>query len=271
MDVTTADGWAVLDTEPLDAIIHAAAVTPGGFDTAPGRTIRVNLCGTIKALEYARRRMLRRLVSLSSSGVYGPMRSRRALLESSRVSPTTSYGLAKLSAESFVSLYRRAYGLDACSVRLAAPYGPWERPTSVRTRMSMIFRLAVAAVRGESLRVAGAGVARDWTYAADVAAGLAHLATVEALPSDLFNLSSGVRVTLREVVRVVRQVVPESRIEIVRRGKVDLALTREDGRAALDVSRLRSAGFRAMTPLEEGLRHYVGWLRGLGAFVLDGK
>ena len=118
----------------------------------------------------------------------------------------------------------------------------------------MIFRLAVAAVRGESLRVAGAGVARDWTYAADVAAGLAHLATVEALPSDLFNLSSGVRVTLREVVRVVRQVVPESRIEIVRRGKVDLALTREDERAALDVSRLRSAGFRAMTPLEEGLR-----------------
>jgi len=270
LDVTTEGGWALLDDEPIDTIIHGAAVTPGPSDEAPAQTARVNLWGTVAALEYARRRGCRRLVFVSSSAVYGAVRPSGSLKETRKVRPASSYALAKLCGEQYVGLYRNVYGLDACSVRLAAVYGPWERPTGARTTMSLIHRLATAAIRRRKILVSGLRVARDWTYVGDAAAGLAHLAVLPRLPFDLFNLSSGTLVSLGTIVRTIRHLVPRSAIVIeeARPNEADVVMGPSDYRAPLDVARLRSTGFRARTSLLTGLRVYVDWLKrngGLGA------
>ncbi len=268
LDVTSEGGWTLLDGEPVERVIHGAAVTPGGSDPEPARTARINLWGTIAGLEYARRRGCRRFVFISSSGVYGAARSRRPLKETRPLRPASAYAVAKICAEQFVSLYRERYELDACSVRLAVPYGPWERPTGSRARMSAVFRLATAAVRGQSIRLAGVKIACDWTYVEDVAAGLAHLAAATRLPYDIFNLSTGKPVTLERIARVIRRLVPGSMIDIASPGRADVAMGPADYRAPLDVTRLRAAGFAAKTSLDEGLRQYLNWLAGEGAFLL---
>ncbi|MGQ0569214.1 MAG: NAD-dependent epimerase/dehydratase family protein [Armatimonadota bacterium] len=268
LDVTEESGWGALDGEPVERIIHGAAVTPGGEDQAPGRTARVNLGGTIAGLDYARRRQCRRFVFISSSGVYGAVRSSKPLLETRVVSPNNSYALAKLCGERFVSLYRERYGLDACAVRLAAPYGPWERPTGARPRMSPVFRLATAALRGQALRVSGLTVARDWTYVEDVAAAIVHLATLSQVPFDLFNLSAGVPVSLAQIVQTVQRLHPAAAIRTSRANTADVVMSRGDSRTPLDISRLRSTGFVATTALEIGLTRYLDWLNHAGRFVL---
>ncbi|MGH2405375.1 MAG: NAD-dependent epimerase/dehydratase family protein [bacterium] len=271
LDVAAEGGWAALDAEPVERIVHGAAITPGGPDPTPERTARVNFWGTVAGLEYARRRACRRFVFISSSGVYGAARSHRPLRETRALRPENAYALAKRSAEQFVSLYRHRYGLDACSVRLAAPYGPWERPTGVRTRMSPIFRLATAALRGEKIRVSGMQIARDWTYVDDVAAGLTHLMNAPALPFDLFNLSSGKPASLGTIVRTLRRLIPGAAIEAADADHADVGMGPADYRAPLDITRLRAAGFVPRTNLATGLARYLEWLNGIGSFVWDGE
>ena len=263
LDVTTEGGWAFLDDEPIEAIIHGAAVTPGGGDEAPAQTARVNLWGTVAALDYARRRACRRFVFVSSSAVYGEVRTSGSLKETRKVRPASSYALTKLCGEQYVGLYRKVHGLDACSVRLAAVYGPWERPTGARTKMSLIHQLATAAIRRRKMLVSGLRVARDWTYVGDAAAGLAHLTVLPRLPFDLFNLSSGTPVSLATIVRTIRRLVPRAAIvvEDAKPNEADVVLGPSDHRAPLDVARLRSTGFRARTSLQMGLRVYVDWLK----------
>lgn len=263
LDVTTEGGWAFLDDEPIEAVIHGAGVTPGPSDETPAQTARVNLWGTVAALEYARRRGCRRFVFVSSSGVYGAVHSAKPLRETRPLRPASSYALTKLCGEQFVSLYRQAYGLDACSVRVAAAYGPWERPTGARIRMSSVYQLAAAAMRRQRILVSGTQVARDWTYVSDVAAGLAHLAVLPTLPFDLYNLSFGKTTSLGAIVRTIRRLVPRAAIvvEETRPSRADVVLGPSDHRAPLDVSRLRSTGFRARVSLETGLRLYLNWLK----------
>lgn len=260
LDVAAPAAWAALDGKRVDALIHGAALTPGNPDPSPELTTRVNVLGTVAALEHARSRGYGRFVLVSSSAVYG------AQIETPE--PQNSYAASKLAAELYVSLYRRSFRLDACSVRLAGVYGPWERPTGARRRMSAIFLLATAALRRQKIRVAGLSVARDWVYAPDVAAGLVHLTMLPALPHDLFNLGSGRRTTLEQIVRILRNVVPGVAIDTSPAEQADVAYAAGDERSALDVTHIRATGFEAATDAETGLRRYLEWLEGEGRFLL---
>lgn len=116
--------------------------------------------------------------------------------------------------------------------------------------------------------ISGMGIGRDWIYSEDIAAGVTHLATIDRLPYDLFNLSTGTAVTLKDIADVVKRLVPEAAIQEVRSHRADVALSRRDARSPLDVTRLREAGFTAATGLEDGVARYVEWLRTEGTFVL---
>ena len=268
LDVTVADAWHALDGEAVEMLIHGAALTPGNPDPSPELTTRVNVLGTVSALEHARDRGYKRFVLISSSGVYGASQTPAPMPEIETPESQNSYAASKLAAEQYVSLYRRSFGLDACSVRLAGVYGPWERPTTARKRMSSIFTLATAAIGRRPVRVAGMSIGRDWIYAPDVAAGVAHLATQPTLSHDLFNLGSGTRTTLEQIVRILQKVVPGVAIETSPAEQADVAYEADDERSALDVTRIRAAGFEAATDAETGLRGYLEWLDGEGRFLL---
>ncbi len=269
LDVAASAAWAALHGERVDALIHGAALTPGSPDPSPELTTRVNVLGTVAALEHARSRGYKRFILVSSSGVYGRSLTPEPMPEIETPEPQNSYAASKLAAERYVSLYRRSFRLDACSVRLASVYGPWERPTDARTRMSSIFTLATAATGQRRIRVAGLNIARDWIYAPDVAAGLVHLAMLPALPHDLFNLGSGTSTTLEQIVRILQTLVSGAEIEVVASDLADIAFGPGDERPGLDVSRMHQAGFEATTDPETGLRKYLEWLEGEGRFLLQ--
>jgi UDP-glucose 4-epimerase len=266
-DVSREESWSILDNARVQSVIHGAAVTPERNDPNPGRTARVNLGGTIAGLEYARRRPGVRFVYVSSSGIYGTIQARDPLRETRRVTPRDSYCLAKHAGEQFVSLYRGSYNVDACSVRLAAPYGPWDRPTAASNQRSPIYRLMIAAVSGRACYIDNPSVSRDWTYIEDVAAGLAHLATLSVLPHDLFNLSTGVPVSLRKIARIVSALVPQAKFSQHFEDNIDIIRSSEI-RSPLDISRLKSTGFTPQIAVNEGIAKYLKWLQGEGAFVI---
>jgi nucleoside-diphosphate-sugar epimerase len=267
LDVAHGKGWSALDGEPLTAIIHGAAVTPGHRDPDPPRTARTNLVGTVHGLEYARQRGGLRFVYIGSSGVYGSTVAERPLRETRVIHPPDSYCIAKFAGEQYVSLYRDMYALDACTGRIAAPYGPWDRPTWASGSQSPIFGLIRAALRGQVCRIVDPEAARDWTYVEDTAGALIHLATLPRVRYDLYNISCGRPISLRRVAEIIGEQVRATFV-MDATSSADVSVEASQRRSPVSIVRLRSSGFEAQVPIEVGVVKYLEWLRTEGTFAI---
>ena len=118
-----------------DAVFHLAAVADvNDVDKDPVRAVRLNVEGTARVLEAARRQSVRRVVLASTVWVYGATagegeRSENALVELSRAGHV--YVSTKLAAEMLVHSYRQMYGQEFTILRYGIPYGPRMRPALV--------------------------------------------------------------------------------------------------------------------------------------------
>ena len=254
---------------PADAIVHAAVVTstPEVEQREPQHVVSVNLLGTLEALRYASRAGAGRFVYVSSSGVYGETDPGVALAESAPVQLTSLYTLTKYASEQVVASANGRQNLTSVSVRIAAPYGPMERPTGARTIMSVIHALVRAAIAGTPVRLSGADRMRDWTHATDIARAIRLLAEAPSLQYACYNLSSGVVAPLALVADTLTRLAPGFSWQPIATGRSDVDGTLTQRRGPLDIQRIRALGFTPRYTLEEGLRDTVTWVRriaGLG-------
>ena len=132
-DVTdAAQLMAAAQKHEVDAIIHAAAITPrqDRERREPATIVDVNLGGTINALDAARAMPnLRRFIYISSGAALGDVAYLPEVNEETPTRAPNLYGITKHTSERVVSRYRELFELDAISVRLANVYGPMERIT----------------------------------------------------------------------------------------------------------------------------------------------
>ena len=102
----------------------------------------------------------------------------------------------------------------------------------------------------------------DWTYVRDAAHGAVLAFDKPQLRERLFNISSGVAYSVKEVLEVVHRYSPvASKVEIGP-GKVEIGpgMVLDRG-GPMDISRARSElGFEPRYSLEEGVKEYATWL-----------
>jgi UDP-glucose 4-epimerase len=207
----------------------------------PGFDAEVNVVGTIRVLEAARRRDAQVVLASTGGAVYGecagPAREGAPRL------PLAPYGAAKLAAEEYLAAYNRLYGSGHVALRYANVYGPRQDPHGEAGVVAIFLgRLA----RGEELRVFGDGSqTRDYVYVEDVVA-----ATLAAQGrAGAFNVGTGIEtsvVKLADACGRVTGIEPEVTFEDARAGELQ--------RSVLDPALAeRELGFRARTSLEDGL------------------
>jgi nucleoside-diphosphate-sugar epimerase len=150
-----------------------------------------NVLATQRLLEAALRAKVKKVVSASSSSVYGdgvplPMR------EDAVLHPFSPYGVTKLAAEHLAELYRQNFGLPTVSLRYFTVYGPRQRP-------DMGFHKFIEAMLdGRPIGVFGDGEqTRDFTFIADAVEANVVAASGSAL--GVFNVGGGSRVTVNDV------------------------------------------------------------------------
>jgi nucleoside-diphosphate-sugar epimerase len=261
VDLTVPATLEAAAREPAAAIVHAAVVTstPEIEARDPDRVVAVNVLGTVRMLGVAARVGTRRFVYISSSGVYGETDPAQSLSEAAPVRLGSLYTMTKYASEQLVA---EANGprLAAATLRIAAPYGPTERPTGARTVMSVIYALAHAAVERRTVRLRGADRARDWTYAADIARAGRLLIDAPSLAHDCYNVSSGAVAPLVEVAEALRRIEPGFAWRPAS-DAADVDGTAAQRRGPLDMSRIRALGFAPRYSLDEGLGETVAWLR----------
>ncbi len=249
----------LLDRDALDravsgceAVVHLAAVADVNDVAAdPVRADLVNVRGTQFALEAARAAGVRRFVYASTIWVYdGADGNAYALDEDTPlVVPSHFYTATKLAGEMYCRSYAELYGLDQTTLRFGIPYGP-------RSRAAAVVAAFVAHARaGEPIAIAGDGLqARQFVYVDDLAEGVVAALAAEA-PAGVYNLVGEELTSIRTIAQHVQGLVADVPIVHVDGRKADVELKRASAERAA-----RELGWRASTPLREGIRSYVEWV-----------
>ena len=90
----------------------------------------VNVIGTLRLLDTARRIGLEKFIFSSTGGaIYGNPED-NPCSEATPVSPISPYGLSKYMAEQYIELFHRLYRLNYTNLRYGNVYGPARTPTA---------------------------------------------------------------------------------------------------------------------------------------------
>ncbi|HJZ60850.1 MAG TPA: NAD-dependent epimerase/dehydratase family protein [Miltoncostaeaceae bacterium] len=202
----------------------------------------VNTIGTIAVLEAARAVGARVVFASTGGAGYGEYEGLPIPTpETAETRPLSHYGMSKMAAEGYVGLYGRLYGLPGVSLRLGNVYGPRQDPHG---EAGVVAIFCGRLLDGERPRVFGDGrQTRDYVYVGDVVE--AFLAAAEGPAGETFNIGGGREVTVLDLIEGLGGGEPE--LEPARHGELQ--------RSALDPRKAeRLLGWRARTPLSEGLR-----------------
>ena len=200
-DISDAKALKVAVREPIDRILHAAAITPGAPREAveAERIVSVNIGGTVNIARMAAELSVPRVGYVSTAAVYGTHSPATPdmLLENTVPAPDSLYGVTKYSAELVLRRLAELYRFSLVICRLGWIFGPWEHASGVRDTLSPIFQLTAAAMNGWSVNIPRSDH-RGWTYSRDAAAVIALLLRAEQTEHELYNIASGTRLDLVE-------------------------------------------------------------------------
>ena len=241
---------AVSETKP-DCIVHLAAragVRPS--ISQPKLYIDTNITGTWHILEAARLHGVPRVVSASSSSVYGVIKTApfsEDMLINQTISP---YAATKMATEQFCSNYSALYGMRTISLRFFTVYGPRQRPDLA------IHAFTRSIHEGKPINQFGDGTTRrDYTYIDDILQGLRACLTYEGDLCDVFNLGESQTTTLNELIATIEQSVGKKAIiNKMPEQPGDVPLTY----ANIDKAR-RLLGYNPHTKIAEGIPKFVEW------------
>lgn len=241
----------VFDAVQPEAVFHLAAQADVRVSVdRPVEDAEVNVIGTIRVLEAARRHGAQVVFSSTGGAIYGECQV--PAVETAPCEPLSPYGTAKLAAEEYIRAYNRLYATGHVALRYGNVYGPRQDPHG-EAGVVAIFLGALA--RGERAYVFGDGLqARDYVYVGDVA----H-ATTAALGQEggVFNVGTGRDTSVVDLYALCAGVAGSDA-----RAEHAPARLGELFRSVLDPELAASElGFRAMVELGDGLKATWDWVQ----------
>jgi GDP-L-fucose synthase len=248
---------AFLAQEKPDFIFIAAAVVGGinANNTFRADFIYRNLMVEANLIHGAWLAGVKRLCFLGSSCIYPrdcPQPIKEDYLLTGPLEPTNEpYAIAKIAGIKLCESYNRQHGTQYFSAMPTNLYGPNDNYDLAKSHVlpALIRKAHEAKQRGDSeLVVWGSGTPRrEFLYVDDLADACVFLME-QGVADSFYNIGTGTDVTIRELAETVMSVIGFS-------GKIVFDTAKPDGtpRKLLDVSRLGELGWKASTPLREGI------------------
>lgn len=237
----------------VDVVVHmACTVIPKTSNEDPAFDVMSNVTSSIRLLDAAVKAKVKKFIFISSGGVVYGIPQTMPIAESHPTNPICSYGITKLTIEKYLRLYSREHGLKTCSLRLANPYGPYQRPNSAQGAPGVF---CAKALRGEPIEIWGDGtVARDFFFVEDAVDAIAKAIACERAEGEI-NVGGGVATSLNMLVLAIREVLgKEPRVNYLPGRLFDVPVN------VLDISRAYDVlGWRPRVGLIEGIAKTINW------------
>jgi len=252
-----------------DAVIVAAAKVGGiAFNNAyPVNFLADNLAIALNVICASYAAGVKKLLFLGSSCIYPRLASQpmsEEMLLTGPLEPTNEwYAVAKIAGIKLVEAYRQQYGADFISIMPTNLYGPGDNYHAEHSHVpaALIRRAHEAKLAGApSMTVWGTGRPRREFLAVDDLADACIFVLKNYSEDEFLNVGTGQDITIAEFAQVVADAVGYS-------GRLVFDTSRPDGapQKLLNVSKLTQLGWRAKTPLREGIAAtYADFLAGGG-------
>jgi len=245
------DADAVFDQARPEACFHLAAQADVRVSVdRPDYDADVNVIGTLRVLEAARRHGTKVVFASTGGAIYGEAGDGPAREDSER-RPLAPYGTSKLAAEEYLSTYNRLHGAHHVALRYGNVYGPRQDPHGEAGVVAIFMGLLLD---GGTPRIYGDGrQTRDYVFVADIVD-----ATLAALDhgGGVLNVGTGRETSVLELYDAITAAAgtrPEPELAPARLGELQ--------RSVLDPElAARELGWRAQRPLDEGLRATWEWM-----------
>lgn len=251
--------------------VFLAAAKVGGIhanNTYPAEFIYDNLAIELNIIQASYINKVRKLLFLGSSCIYpkfAPQPMREEHLLTGELEPTNEpYAIAKIAGIKMCESYNRQYGTNYISVMPTNLYGPNDNFDLANSHVlpALIRKFHEAKIENKPyVEVWGTGSPRrEFLYVDDLADACVFLMRNcdYEKTAPFVNIGVGEDLTIKELAELIKGVVGYE-------GELKFDSSKPDGtpRKLLDVSRLHSLGWRAQTPLAEGIRKaYEAFLEG---------
>jgi UDP-glucose 4-epimerase len=239
----------------VDGVFLLASLWLGECVNEPRKAWEVNVLGTWNVVEACLELGVKRVVFSSSASVYGNA-VQTPMTEDHPFNNRTTYGATKIANEQMFRAIYQQHGLPYVGHRYMNIYGP--RMDYQGTYVSVIMRVLDRIWSGERPVIFGDGSqVYDFIYVGDTAE--ANILSMKADCADeFFNIGMGVGTTINELVAVLLELTG-SDLEPEYRPQEQSFVTYRIG--SIDKAE-RLLGFRAHTPLREGLAKVIEWRLG---------
>jgi UDP-glucose 4-epimerase len=246
------DPDAVFDEVRPEKIFHLAAQADVRVSVErPGHDADVNVLGTVRILEAARRHGAQIVFSSTGGAIYGecdgPAR------ETAERRPLAPYGTSKLCGEEYLSTWNRLYSTGHVSLRFGNVYGPRQEPHGeagvVAIFMGRLRDGGTPTIYGDGSQT------RDYVFVGDVVRGMLAAAGHEG---GVFNIGTGRETSVVELYDAIQRAAGTERAPTFAEARLG-----ELQRSVLDVSlAARELGWRAVRSLDDGLAATWRWIEG---------
>jgi UDP-glucose 4-epimerase len=256
------DGFAlervdVLDLDALrrcvvgaDVIFHLAAQTAAQREADLVRSQMANATGTLNVLLAAKNAGVRKVVSCSSSLVYGSS-GPLPVKETAPARPSSPIGTSKLAAEEYCRLFHDLYGLKSVSLRFFTVLGPRQRPgiaTSENAGRILIGHRPC--IRGDG------DLVEDCIFVSDAVEAMLRCTSCPDLKGQPINICSGSATTKSQIVSAMLEIA----------GRLDLEPEHipsgpdEEGGMLGDNTLAKDLlGWEPKVPMKRGLAELMEW------------
>ena len=248
----------------VDYILHAASNThPRAYATDPIGTITANVTGTYELLSYVAEHHCRRFLCFSSVEIYGENRKDVDKFDESYLgyidcnTVRAGYPESKRLSESLCNAFAAQKGQDFVIGRFSRVYGPTMGQEDSKAIAQFIRRAAA----GEDIVLKSEGnQLYSYTYVVDAAAAALYL-LLYGKSGEAYNVADEKsEITLKELAQILAAAAGSKVIfelpDVVERAGYSTAT-----KALLDTGKITALGWRASTPIKEGLEKTVRILR----------
>jgi GDP-L-fucose synthase len=246
------------EEEKPDYVFLAAAKVGGivANSTYKADFIYENLMIQNNVIHAAYLNNVKKLMFLGSSCIYpklAPQPLKEEYLLTGLLEPTNdAYAIAKIAGIKMCDAYREQYGCHFISAMPTNLYGPNDNYDLKNSHVlpAMIRKFHEAKLNGDAfVTIWGTGEPRrEFLHADDLAAACYFLMQEYDEPGPI-NVGVGEDISIMELAQLVQQVTGF-------KGEIKRDLSKPDGtpRKLMDVSKLHALGWKAMIPLEDGIK-----------------
>jgi len=250
----------------IQNIVHAAAFTNSKDEQGPDydkHLVDINITGALNVLDLGISLSVKKFLFVSSGAVYGGLTlgTDELIREDSILSPNSLYGTTKYAIEMLCNRYSSLFGIQAVSVRLGTVYGPMERETRHRSKMSLIHQWIGKAIRQEPINFNDYSIGQDLVYVVDIGQAIRFLLDESCLNYDIYNIGSGKISSRTELYSAICNALPNSKVNFVGIDEESFAMKDNNPSRStrMDISRLLCQGYTPQFDIELGLKDYLFW------------